>query len=76
MAESRDDAVRTEAIAVLDAVKTAIAGFHEIFLEVASGGPLGPQRAAHLAAQCAELQTSIVETAHTIRLSAPPNGVH
>jgi hypothetical protein len=75
MSEIRDDAFRSEALAVLDAVEIAIAGFHEIFLEVASGISLQPQRAAHLAAQCAELMTSIADTRNVIRLSAPTEGV-
>ena len=76
MSKLRDDAVRVETIAVLDAVEIGVVCFSEIFREVAAGMPLDPQRAENFAAQCVELLKGIAETRNVIRLSASPNGVH
>ena len=76
MSEIRDEAVRIETIAVLDAVEVGVVEFAEIFQEVAAGVPLDPQRAEHLVAQCGELLKTIADTRNVIRLSASPKGIH
>ena len=75
MSEIRDEAVRVETIAVLDAVEVGVVGFSEIFREVAAGSPLDPQRAEDLAAQCGALLKSIADTRNVIRLSARTHGI-
>ena len=76
MGKTHDDIIRVETIAVLDAVELAVVVHTEIFLEVAAGEPLDPQRAENLAAQRAALRKSIIEIRNTIQLSADSSGVH
>ena len=76
MGKTHDDIVRVETIAALDAVESAVVVYTKIFLEVARGEPLDPQRAENLTAQCAALRKSIIEIRNTIQLSADSRGVH
>ena len=76
MSDLHDETVRIETIAVFDALEVGVVGFSEIFREVAAGTPLDPQQAEHLAAQCAQLLTSITDIRNTLRLGAESPGVH
>ena len=76
MSDVRDEAVRSESIAVLDAIEIAMRSFAEIFHQVAAGMPLDPQRAETLGTQCATLLAGVADTRNAIRLSARPKGVH
>lgn len=76
MVNRQEAPLRTETIAVLDAVELAVVAFSEIFQEVAAGTPLDPQRAENLAAQCGELLKQIAEIRNTTQLSATATGVY
>jgi hypothetical protein len=76
MSKIEEEGVRIAAVSVLDAMEVAIAGFAEIFRDVAGGTALDPQRAETLAAQCAVLLKNIVETRNVIQLSGRSRGVH
>jgi hypothetical protein len=68
-----DEAIRIKAIAVLDAAEVGVGALSNIFRELATGVPIDPQRAENLAAQCAELQKTIVDARRD--LATNPGGL-
>lgn len=71
-----DEAIRIEAVAVLDSIETDVVTFCEIFGEVARGEPLNPDRAENLTARCAELLRKVANIRNALRLSGDSPGVH
>jgi len=76
MSKRREEAIRLEMIAVLDAIELGLEEFGRIFHEVEHGTALDPRRSHHLAAQCGDLLRHIIETRNAIRLSASSAGIH